>query len=227
MEKVEATDIMAISDLRAAFYRFLASIYKDELTQEQIEDVAAMAPGDFDGPLGEGLRLVSTSLASRNSGVRQRLAVDFARVFLGAGHYEKITAPPYESVFTSPERLLMQDARDDVVRFYRQAEFAVSSQAHMPEDHVSFEFQFMAELIDRMARAQRAGDQEAVQVAIALQQRFFRAHVANWIPAFCDAVEAHCSTDFYRGIASATRGFVVLEETWLSALAGDDSRGFE
>ena len=57
-------------------------------------------------------------LRHRDSGTRQELAVDYARVFLCAGMYEQLMAPPYESVYTSEEHLLMQDARDSAVAFY-------------------------------------------------------------------------------------------------------------
>ena len=70
--------------------------------------------------IDEGLAVIREYLRHRHGGTRQELAVDYARVFLGAGSYDRILAPPYESVFTSEERILMQDARDGAVSYYRR-----------------------------------------------------------------------------------------------------------
>ena len=46
------------------------------------------------------------------------LAVDYARVFLGAGEANGKAAYPYESVYTSPEGLVRQEARARVRAIY-------------------------------------------------------------------------------------------------------------
>lgn len=218
MDEINVSDVVSLSSQRAGFYQFLASLLKDELTDDQLEALSRQGLPVAGGPLDEGIRLVNSYVEHRDDATRQQLAVDFAHVFLGAGHYKTITAPPYESVFTSPQQLLMQDARDDVVRHYRQAGFDVSADAHAPEDHISFEFQFMAQLIERMDRAAAAADDAAAAEAAARQIDFFRAHVTNWVPLFCEAVENHACTDFYRGVAKMVRGFVAWEAEAVNAL---------
>ena len=97
------------NETRAAFCRFLASLYLYELTDEQIEAFAHIEIAGDGTAIDEGLRAIKEYLRHRHGGTRQELAVDYARVFLGAGSYDRILAPPYESVFTSEERILMQD----------------------------------------------------------------------------------------------------------------------
>jgi TorA maturation chaperone TorD len=217
MDTALKQDVLYSCTARASFYRFLASIYKLELTPEQIE---AMASQSFpkDGAIGEGFALISEYLRHRDSGTRQDLAVDYAHTFLGAGNYDTVTAPPYESVFTSEEHILMQDARDGAVAFYRAEGLGLPLDGTTPEDHVSFEMQFMAELIDRMAKAVESNDYENAAHQLAVQSDFFAQHLANWLPDFTDAIREHCKTDFYRGIARVTDGFVEEEKATLADL---------
>ena len=108
------------NETRAAFCRFLASLYLYELTDEQIEAFAHIEIAGDGTAIDEGLRAIKEYLRHRHGGTRQELAGGYARVFLGAGSYDRILAPPYESVFTSEERILMQDARDGAVTYYRR-----------------------------------------------------------------------------------------------------------
>ena len=107
-----------------------------ELTDEQIEAFAHIEVAGDGTPIDEGLRTIKEYLRHRHGGTRQELAVDYARVFLGAGSYDRILAPPYESVFTSEERILMQDARDGAVTYYRRAGLDLPADNTTPEDHL-------------------------------------------------------------------------------------------
>jgi TorA maturation chaperone TorD len=66
------------------------------------------------------------------------LAVDYARVFLGAGITEEKSAYPFESVYTSPQGLICQDAYEDALRTYRKYGLA-RSQNDLYEDHIGLE----------------------------------------------------------------------------------------
>ena len=134
------------NETRAAFCRFLASLYLYELTDEQIEAFAHIEIAGDGTAIDEGLRAIKEYLRHRHGGTRQELAVDYARVFLGAGSYDRILAPPYESVFTSEERILMQDARDGAVTYYRRGGLDLPADNTTPEDHLGFELQFAAVL---------------------------------------------------------------------------------
>ena len=208
-------EMRAANDARASFCRFLASLYLYELTEEQIEAFAHLeCPGDgstIDGALGA----MKEYLRHRHGGTRQDLAVEYARVFLGAGTYDRILAPPYESVFTSEERLLMQDARDGAVAFYRRGGLDLPADNTTPEDHLGFELQFMAALVDRASRAIEARDSAALAEAVRMQRDFFALHQENWLPLLCDAVEQFAETGFYQGLAALTRGYVEAERAFL------------
>ena len=219
MEQHAREELAEVNAARKGFYEFLASMYKLELTDEQIGTLTKQdLPTDAEY-VGAGYATVKEYLRHRDSGTRQELAVDYARVFLCAGMYEQLMAPPYESVYTSEEHLLMQDARDSAVAFYLGEELGLPADNTTPEDHLSFEFQFMAKLIERAGAALDAGDEARYAELCAKQRAFFDEHLANWVPRLCADVRAYAQTAFYRGVADITEGFLQLEDQMIGQSA--------
>lgn len=212
-------ELREANETRAAFCRFLASLYLYELADEQIETFARIEFAGDGGAIDEGLGIIKEYLRHRHGGTRQELAVDYARVFLGAGSYDRILAPPYESVFTSEQRMLMQDARDGAVTYYRRGGLDLPADNTTPEDHLGFELQFAAALAGRANEALDAGDGDALEDAMALARSFFVHHQENWLPALCEAVDEFAETDFYRGVARMTRGYVESEAAFFDEVA--------
>lgn len=207
-------EIMSVNEGRANFYRVLAHYYFKELTDEEIDCLADQDFADMDGgePLiAEGFADMRAYLRKRNTGTRQALAVDYAHTFLAAGNYESFAATPYESVFTSELGLLMQEARDAVCKLYCEERIQPDASLRTPEDHVSFEFEFMACLIERTNDALRARDWEKALSYAHKSHDFHRSHLANWIDDLCDAVMDVSETRFYRGVSKVTRGFIQVE----------------
>lgn len=103
-------------------YRFLSQMLFHELNAEAIgalrEQEWPRNTGSETLDLGYGQVRRYFSFASTDT--RTQLAVEYARIFLAAGVFSQdvATAVPYESVFTSEGRLMMQESRDDVVRRY-------------------------------------------------------------------------------------------------------------
>lgn len=216
VDRLTCEEIVEVCSNRSSYYRFLASIYKLELTDTQIEKMAHLIPpvGEADG----GYTRIAEYLRHRDTGTRTELAVDYAHTFLGSGEYAEVMAPPYESVYTSKEHLLMQEARDRAVASYRSQGLGLSPGNTTPEDHVSFEFEFMAELSDRCAVAMKADDAACAHGLLVAQQLFYTEHLANWIHVFCESIRTHARTDFYKGVADITETFVVLEAETLDDL---------
>jgi TorA maturation chaperone TorD len=199
---------------RARLYRTLAYYYLHELSQEQIEQLAGAdlaSQGAEDETMQRGFEAMADYLSKLTTGTRQELAVDYAHTFLAAGNYETFAATPYESVFTSEEGLMMQDARDEVYKMYCAEQMQPNEDLRMPEDHLAFEFEFMALLIDRMSEGLAAGDFERARHYARLQREFHRDHQLNWVDDLCDAIEDVALTVFYVGLADVTRGFVHAE----------------
>lgn len=78
------------------------------------------------------------------------------------------------------------------------------------EDHVSYVMEVMRFLV--------AGEDVSVS-NLTHQSRFFGAHVQTWIPALCDAVQAHPDARFYAVLAALTRAFVSVETQGFDLMA--------
>lgn len=208
------SQLVALNEGRAALYRTLAHLYFTEISGPQVEhmarqDFAGMSGGD---PLiAEGFDDITRYLRKRDSGTRQELAVDYAHTFLAAGNYESFAATPYESVFTSETGLLMQDARDEVYKMYCSEHVQPRESLHTPEDHVTFEFEFVATLLERTNDALRADDVDEALRCARTAREFNERHQLNWIDDLCDAVMDVAQTRFYRGLSKVTRSWVHLE----------------
>lgn len=128
----------------------------------------------------------------------QNLAVDFATVLCGMSPHPVF---PYESTYADGDRLLMRPVRDDVVRAYAEAGFAVDPVLGLPEDHLAFELAFVAHLARREADAREAGDVRAADEAAGRRAAFARDHLARWVPRFAADWARATRSPFYRAVA--------------------------
>ena len=120
---------------------------------------------------------------------------DYTRLFIGPF---KLPCPPWESVYRSQARLLMQDAADDVRRVYAAVGLSVEATGMMP-DHVGVELHFLALL----SETADSNDDPHSEIA-RLKQAFLNDHLLQWIPQFAADMEAAAETDFYRALARVT-----------------------
>ncbi len=213
--------VIQANESRAAIYRMLASLYFKELTDEQLDHIKELDFSTFEGldeGFAEGCRDIERYLRKKNSATRQLLAVDYAGAILGAGVHEERRATPYESVFTSDDGLMMQDARDDVCKLMLEAHLEVDEKLRVPEDHLSFMFEYLAIMAERCNELLEVGvDAEALE-NLRTEQAFHRDHLMNWIDEYCDCLEGCAETRFYRGVAKMTRSFVHLDGELLADL---------
>lgn len=202
---------MTLNDNRKNIYRFLARLYREELDMNIIEKMKKMDfPIDTEvRELNEGNKMLSEYIASADSERLTDLQVDFAKTFLGAGISQGGAAFPYESVYTSKKRIMMQEARDQVALLYRQKGLKKGdAYSKISEDHISLEMEYMACLCDS-------------EITIEEQKKFFEEHLLNWVGDFCDDVENHSFTDFYKALSKITRGFLDMDRKIIKGLEGN------
>lgn len=218
-----ALEYQEIMKSRENMYRFLERIYKIEVDSSFLSQLKKMTfpieSGEIE--LNEGYQLLNECLWKLGVDPITDLAVDYARVFLGAGIYEGTVASPYESVYTSPERLIMQDARDEVLAAYRAKGLDKDETLNVPEDHISLEFEFMIFMCQETERALESRDWRAVSGSLMEQMDFLMKHLANWVPAFCADIEKCAATDFYKAVAKITNGYLRLEQALLEDLISE------
>ena len=200
----ETRDLM---EERAAVYEFLSIAFGEEVPLAFLASLRDGAPA-LDGELGAFVASLADADDAALASLRTDLAAEYARIFLGMS---RSPVAPYESVYTSETGLLMQEARDEVLAHYRCEGFAVDEAVNLPEDHIAFEFGFMAGLARKTAAALDAGNDDEAQRLLDVQAAFVADHLTPWVPALADDVAARAKTGFYRGLASLARDFVAAE----------------
>lgn len=216
----ERAEEAELARARAQVYRLLASVFFRELDEGQIEHLRqAPLPAQGNERMERGAAEIFRYLRLAAPDVLTLLRVDYARIFLAAGVFEGDTAVPYESVFTGEEGLMMQEARDDVLRYYAREGVVVEKALQTPEDHLSFELEFLAITCEREAEAlERADDGEAGRLR-GVQLAFARGHVLNWIDLLAERVRAYAVEALYPAFMEYAAGFVADDVAYLEERA--------
>lgn len=180
----------------------LSSIFLCQPTPELLQgwrDLLVYSPI----PQASELEEVLEGLDRTNPEACDRLLWDYTRLFVGPYH---LPCPPYESVYTTPERLLLQDAVQEVQDLYLRAGVQVGTEQFMP-DHVGVELGFLAALVEKAA----SHPDEALRYA-GLAETFLETHLRAWLPRFASDLEAAAETPFYQSLARLLKQ--VIEQGW-------------
>ncbi len=221
----DMAELAGMARRRAAAYALLARIFRVEVDQDFLKELrgtrfpAKTGNDDID----EGYRLIASYLSHAKGDALTELAVDYVRAFIGGGFDGHAAAYPYESVYTSEKRLLMQEARDEVLAIYRANGLDKAPEWAEAEDHVALELEFERLLCERAAEAFDAGDEEDATRLLETQRGFAQAHLAAWVPAFVHDVLHFAKSDFYLGAARLLRGFVHEDVAFLDELLAADA----
>ena len=125
------------------------------------------------------------------------LAVDYAQLFIGPGPGQ---APPFESVYTSPDGRLYGDAYADVIDMLQREKIEVAREFSAPADHAAVELAVVAHLITR--------DGDTDTDSSEAEASFLKAHLLNWLPRWCADIDKHARTEYYRGAARLLLAFL-------------------
>ena len=209
---------------RAQMYGMLARLYRVEVDKPVLRELQGMrfpaATGN--AKADEGYHLLFDYLKGAWEDSITELAIDYARSFLGNSVDAFGAAYPYESVYTSEKRLMMQAARDEVLAIYRSCGFTKREDWTEGEDHLALELEFMRALNDRAIEALQQGREEELLHLLATQRNFMEAHIVSWVPMMTADLKRFAQTKFYCGLAFITEGFLCTDYELLQDLLSED-----
>ncbi len=178
----------------------LGSMYLCEPSREALENWKGALADDTSLFLGD-LKKALNGIDVNSEEERENHLSEYTRLFVGP---YKLPCPPWESVYTSPKRLMMQEAADQVRQLYAEAGLVVSSAGVMP-DHIGAELNFLALLLQRIYSETAAKD-----TYLRLTETLLNEHLLKWMPDFTRDMEEAAETSFYKELARATRKVIDL-----------------
>lgn len=213
-------EMLALVEARSSMYGLLSRLYEKEVDSDLLDEMCAMKMPVNTGneQVDAAYKMLHAYLSERWERTEEDLRIDYARVFFGNGMNAYDAAYPFESVHTSTDRLMMQDARDEVMTLYRAEGFAKSDAWKDNEDHIALELAFEKILCDKCTEALKSNDFEAVRNTLVTQYNFLLDHLVNWAPMFVGAMGKFSETDFYQALACLTSGFLSEDRQFLEGL---------
>ncbi len=220
----EGEDLTSIMEMRASTYGLLARLFQKEVDGEALVQLQAMRFPTATGnaAVDEGYHQLYEYLKTAWDDSVTELAIDYVRTFVGHGVNGYSAAYPFESVYTSSRRLLMQEARAEVLQVLRDNDLKRGSW-NEGEDHIALELEFMQRMSLRTADALREGDEDASVDLLATQRAFVRDHLLNWLPLLVTDMRLFSKTLFYQGLGQLALGYVEEDAAILAELL--DSAG--
>lgn len=185
-------------DALAAVWTVLSRLTAGPPSDETVANVTSPAlladwPLERTSVAASGLALLEAAASEAPEAIRE----DQYRLMVGPG---RVPAVPYESVHRSTEGLLFEAETMAVREAYAAEGLQAPRLNREPDDHVSLELEFLAQLLTQALDALEAGDPERVEAKTAAHDRFLGEHLAAWGPAFFGLVAGHAATSFYRGV---------------------------
>lgn len=217
----EKQDLHALMKARANTYGMLARLFRVEADKETLRELQGMRFPTATGSSGidEGYRLLYDYLKTAWDDSVTELAIDYVRTFIGHGVNGYSAAYPFESVYTSERRLLMQEARAEVLATLRENGLMRGSW-NEGEDHIALELEFMQRMSLRTADALAARDEDAAVETLRIQHDFMREHLMNWLPMLVMDMLKFSRTAFYHGLGKLAWGYVEYDEEVVAELLG-------
>lgn len=212
--------LIDLDEQRENMYGLLSRLYRVEVDAALFDELCAAAfpTGTGNDDVDAGYRRIALYCASHREDALLDLARDYARVFIGHGNNAYAAAYPFESVYTSEKRLLMQEARDEVVQVYRASGVQTDPSWTDPEDHVGVELAYMQIMARRTVEALRARDDERALRLLDDQRAFVLRHLVSWTPFLVNDMVRLAQTDLYQGLALLTRGLLAEDRRFLDSV---------
>ena len=215
----EEVNLVELMNARARSYGMLARLFREEVDLPTLRELQQMRFPQATGNAAadEGYHQLYNYLKRAWDDSVTELAIDYVSTFIGHGVNGYSAAYPYESVYTSERRLLMQEARAEVLATLRENEL-VRGNWNEAEDHIALALEFMQRMSLRAAEALGDAAEEEAIAYLRTSYDFLENHLLNWVPMLVADMRMHARTLFYQGLGQLTFGTLQEDETVLREL---------
>lgn len=215
----EDVNLVELMNARARSYGMLARLFREEIDLATLRELQKMRFPQATGnaAVDEGYHQLYAYLKRAWDDSVTELAIDYVSTFIGHGVNGYSAAYPYESVYTSERRLLMQEARAEVLATLRENEL-MRGAWNEAEDHIALELEFMQRMALRAAEALGDAAEDEAIAYLRTSYDFLENHLLNWVPMLVADMRMHARTLFYQGLAQLTLGSLQEDEAVLREL---------
>ncbi len=228
MPKEQLQDVLGLLlEERVVVYDLLRLVFQDEPSKGLIQTlvgnpmIADVPFADEDERISQGCKQVRDYLANlapvedENEQEYQRVHWDYTKMFIGPG---ELIVPPWESVYTTKERLIFQETTLEVRKAYLKYNFLPKQYLHEADDHIGLELEFMYRLSEQALKTFQNNELQQTEAILKDQQQFLREHLQLWIPEFSEKVINGADTDLYRGMANVLNGIIDMDAELLEEI---------
>lgn len=215
----EEVNLVELMNARARSYGMLARLFREEVDLPTLRELQQMRFPQVTGNAAadEGYHQLYDYLKRAWDDSVTELAIDYVSTFIGHGVNGYSAAYPYESVYTSERRLLMQEARAEVLATLRENELKRGNW-NEAEDHIALELEFMQRMALRAADALSDDAEDEAIAYLRTSYDFLENHLLNWVPMLVADMRMYARTLFYQGLAQLTLGSLREDEAVLREL---------
>ncbi|MVX57479.1 TorD/DmsD family molecular chaperone [Parasutterella muris] len=199
-----AFDYLELLDLEIN-YKVISRLFGEEIDQAAADWLLSLGLDDFcDEPLiRRGAQIIHEELTKElPDNYLDLLAAEYAAAFIGTAGSK--AAYPYESVYTSPQQLVMQKAFEDVRNILNA--HGVFNDSKLYDDHIAIELQYLAYLVEKLRNTEENSPE--YEPLIEDQESFLDDHIHNLVPKFTSKIKASVRSRFYLGAAMMLAGAV-------------------
>ncbi|MCD8200058.1 MAG: molecular chaperone TorD family protein [Coriobacteriaceae bacterium] len=215
----DTQEIIELFESRVNMYGLLSRLFRSEIDLDELHELQKMhfptATGN--AMIDEGYRDLYEYLKVAWEDSVTELRIDYVRTFIGHGVNGYSAAYPFESVYTSERRLLMQGARKEVLAEFRKNHLKKDKWTE-GEDHIALELEFIQRLSMRTIEALKKDDEDDAIEQIRRQYEFLQAHINNWLPMMTADMLKFSQTGFYQGLAKLALAYTEDDEGVLREL---------
>lgn len=218
--KASSQDMLA----RANFYRFLATLYLQQPTQEILQHCADVTVIDeLQSLFGDEVKAEFNELTvlDEQDSLAERRQEYMDLFVVPAGHY----VAPFEDVYRGmrldgkQERgPLLGDRAVAVKTIYRLVGANLDKTCKELPTHIGVELLFMSFLCEQEATGyehevtdksnETANEESTASIFRQWQLKFLHEHLTDWFPQLNQAIQEKTDSVFYRGIAKLTMAFL-------------------
>lgn len=184
---------------RADVYRMLSGVFIEEPTLDLLRQLRQ--PAWLQAMQQVGLAFEADFLEPDVERLQSTLACEYTTLFAASGGF-----PPVESVRLTGR--YKQEPCYQVTAFYRRLGFVPGkARFEVFADQLGVELFFVAQLLDRCARAAQSADSQAFRKYDKEIKKFWTLHLGRWVRGFASLVVRAANHSFYREMARFMLGF--------------------